>query len=104
MQKTSAVTALIAMGFLGVALCSCATQLPVSPDSNVLNDQYPPKGQLCMVDGQGCMAMMAEPPRTCLIGSGHCNATGSIQMIDANMGVIPEPQIQLRGPISIDPK
>ena len=104
MQKTMAVTASIALGLLCVALCGCETQPPASPYATVLNNKDQPNGRICNVGDQGCLAMMASPPHTCLIDSGRCNASGSVQMIDPNTGVTPEPEAQLRSPITIDPK
>ena len=103
MQKR-AVTASMAMAFLGVTLCGCATQQLVSPYATVLNNQNQPNGRICNVGDQGCLAMMASPPRTCLIDSGHCNANGRVQMIDPNTGVTPEPEAEFRNPVTIDAK
>ena len=104
MQKTMGVTASIAMVLLCVALYGCEAHPPVSPYAIVLNNQAQPSGRICKVGDQGCLAMMASPPHTCLIDSGRCNASGSVQMIDPNTGVTPEPEVQLRSPITIDPK
>ncbi len=104
MQKTMSVSASIAMGLLAVALCGCAIQLPSSPYATALNNQDPLNGRICNVDDQGCLAMMASPPHACLIDSGHCNASGRVQMLDPNTGVTPEPQTQLIDPISVEAK
>lgn len=104
MQKTLVITASIAMGLLGVTLFGCATQRPAGPSAIVLNNQDQLNGRICNVGGAGCLAMMASPPHTCLVDSGRCNASGRVQMIDPNTGVIPEPEVQLRSPITIDAK
>lgn len=82
MHRSMRLTVSIATALLGVALYGCETQPPVNPYATALNNQYQPDGRLCKVGDQGCRAMMKEPPRTCLIESGRCNTTGSVQMID----------------------
>jgi hypothetical protein len=104
MHRTKRLAVSIAVGLLGVALYGCETHSPVGPYASVLNNQYQPDGRLCMVGDQGCRAMMKEPPRTCLIDSGRCNTAGSVQMIDPNTGATPEPEVQLRSPVTIDAK
>lgn len=95
---------LVAMSMVGVWLCGCETQRPVDPYMITLNSQDQPIGRFCKVRNQGCLAMMKEPPRTCLIGSGYCNSTGSVQWVDPNTAAPFAPEQRLQNPLTIDAK
>ena len=98
MHKTATPIASIAMAFLCARIAGCATQLPVGYDTTGFNNTNQPIGRICMVNDHSCLSMMTEPPHTCLISTGDCDAKGNIQSLNLNTGATVESDLRFTIP------
>jgi hypothetical protein len=104
MHITMAPKAALAVAFFCAGIAGCGTPLPTGYRTLSWNDQEQSKGQVCMVSDQSYRSLMTEPPHTCLIDSGHCDTTGSIQQLQLNSRMAIEPDARLNSPVNIDAK